>query len=374
MARLVRTYMLLPALLMLFIVFYPFAANLFYTNTEIMDNRPLHEKPVKFTRNYAREFEDYYNDTFAGRKKIISKYVKLQKKLKIDAGQYFYGQDGWIFYDSIKANNGNTLVDYYAEVYFDDEELEKMAQGINMAYDFYAKRGIKYVIFVAPNKENIYSEFMPERMRRIRKSDVSRMDLAVEYLQKHTDVNVINFREVLTASKHKYGVNLYYPGDSHWNEVGAYVAFEKLSETLSLDGIRGIPRKPLRKEMIGLKGFYSSDLNRLGGDEDISYSVDFLSGKEGKAVVSLDNRFFEVWENPKAPVKKTVLMIRDSFGLALMPYLDKTFAKNVFAHNRYNKRHELDRLVDEYKPDIMIEEMVERYFDRLLKYNELYGE
>lgn len=79
--------------------------------------------------------------------------------------------------------------------------------------------------------------------------------------------------------------------------------------------------------MIGLKGFYSSDLNRLGGDEDISYSVDFLSGKEGKAVVSLDNRFFEVWENPKAPVKKTVLMIRDSFGLALMPYLDKTFAK-----------------------------------------------
>lgn len=106
MARLVRTYMLLPALLMLFIVFYPFAANLFYTNTEIMDNRPLHEKPVKFTRNYAREFEDYYNDTFAGRKKIISKYVKLQKKLKIDAGQYFYGQDGWIFYDSIKANNG----------------------------------------------------------------------------------------------------------------------------------------------------------------------------------------------------------------------------------------------------------------------------
>lgn len=374
MARLVRTYMLLPALLMLVIVFYPFAANLFYTNTEIMDNRPLHEKPVKFTRNYAREFEDYYNDTFAGRKKIISKYVKLQKKLKIDAGQYFYGQDGWIFYDSIKANNGNTLVDYYAEVYFDDEELEKMAQGINMAYDFYAKRGIKYVIFVAPNKEGLYSEYMPSHLQGDRVSDKSRMDLAVEYLQKHTDVNIINFRDVLTASKHEYGVNLYYPGDSHWNEVGAYVAFEKLSETLSRDGVRGIPRKPLRKEMIGLKGFYSSDLNRLGGDEDISYSVDFLSGKEGKAVVSLDNRFFEVWENPKAPVKKTVLMIRDSFGLALMPYLDKTFAKNVFAHNRYNKRHELDRLVAEYKPDIMIEEMVERYFDRLLKYNELYGE
>lgn len=93
MARLVRTYMLLPALLMLFIVFYPFAANLFYTNTEIMDNRPLHEKPVKFTRNYAREFEDYYNDTFAGRKKIISKYVKLQN-LNKSFGTVFYSTAG----------------------------------------------------------------------------------------------------------------------------------------------------------------------------------------------------------------------------------------------------------------------------------------
>lgn len=59
--------------------FYPFAANLFYTNTEIMDNRPLHEKPVKFTRNYAREFEDYYNDTFAGRKKLFPNTSSCRK-------------------------------------------------------------------------------------------------------------------------------------------------------------------------------------------------------------------------------------------------------------------------------------------------------
>ena len=367
-------YRLFPAAVFLYIVFYPFLANLVASNTELLDNRPLKAKPTELTRDFAKEFEAYYNDTFAGRKKLLKKYGKIQYKLGIDNGITIQGQKGWAFYDSAKVPDGYTLVDYFGKVRFTEAEMKRMAEGITKARDYYEKRGIKYYLIIAPNKEGLYSEYMPSHLQGDRVSDKSRMDLAVEYLQKHTDVNVINFREVLTASKHKYGVNLYYPGDSHWNEVGAYVAFEKLSETLSLDGIRGIPRKPLRKEMIGLKGFYSSDLNRLGGDEDISYSVDFLSGKEGKAVVSLDNRFFEVWENPKAPVKKTVLMIRDAFGLALMPYLDKTFAKNVFAHNRYNKRHELDRLVDEYKPDIMIEEMVERYFDRLLKYNELYGE
>lgn len=78
-----------------------------------------------------------------------------------------------------------------------------------MAYDFYAKRGIKYVIFVAPNKENIYSEFMPERMRRIRKSDVSRMDKAVEYLKKHTKAEIVNAKPAMVKAKSMVAQNLY---------------------------------------------------------------------------------------------------------------------------------------------------------------------
>ena len=70
-------------------VFGPFAANLFYSNTELLDNRPLKEKPVRFDRNFSKDYEAYYNDTFAGRKKLVSKYIKLQQKLKIDTGQYF---------------------------------------------------------------------------------------------------------------------------------------------------------------------------------------------------------------------------------------------------------------------------------------------
>lgn len=286
--RVFSLYMLLPAALMLYWVFVPFAANLFSSNTALLDNRPLNHKPEKLSLDFAREFEAYYNDTFAGRKKFLKKLAKFKMKWELDNGTTINGRDGWSFYDSGKVPDGYTLVDYFGKVRFTEAEMKRMAEGITKARDYYEKRGIKYYLIIAPNKEGLYSEYMPSHLQGDRVSDKSRMDLAVEYLQKHTDVNIINFRDVLTASKHEYGVNLYYPGDSHWNEVGAYVAFEKLSETLSRDGVRGIPRKPLRKEMIGLKGFYSSDLNRLGGDEDISYSVDFLSGKEGKAVVSLE--------------------------------------------------------------------------------------
>ena len=70
------------------------------------------------------------------------------------------------------------MVDYYGEVRFDEDELKAMAEGINEAADFYAARGAKYLIVIAPNKEGIYSEYMPERMQRARSSDKSRMDAA----------------------------------------------------------------------------------------------------------------------------------------------------------------------------------------------------
>ena len=370
MLRFVRLYMLLPAVLMLVMVFYPFAANLFYTNTAIMDNRPLNEKPTEFTRNFAKEFEAYYNDTFAGRKKIISKYVKLQRSLNIDTGQYFYGQDGWIFYDSIKANNGNTLVDYYAEVYFDDDDLAKMVEGINMAYDFYAKRGIKYVIFVAPNKENIYSEFMPERMQRIRKSDISRMDKAVEYLKKHVKAEIVNAKPVILAAKEKVEQNLYFKKDTHWNNIGAYVGFDALASGLVGLGVK--VSVPDLRDMNIAKGKLR-DMDMEVGAREFSYQVDYLPdiSVNCQANSKIESVKECVASNKKYPQR--ILMWSDSFAEALMPYANMTFSYAFYAAAGLKKLSEIEAVVDETKPDIVVDELVERYFQRFANYPRIFG-
>lgn len=93
-----------------------------------------------------------------------------------------------------------------------------------------------------------------------------------------------------------------------------------------------------------------------------------------KCLKDEDHGFMLVYENPQAPVKKTLFMIRDSFGMGLVPYLNKAFARTVYAHNKHNKRPQLEALLNEYHPDIMVDELVERYFDRFLKYNDLYGD
>ncbi|MCX4349971.1 MAG: hypothetical protein OSJ76_09405, partial [Alphaproteobacteria bacterium] len=62
MKKLYVLYRLLPAVVFGVMVFGPFAANLFYSNTELLDNRPLKEKPVRFDRHFSKDYEAYYND------------------------------------------------------------------------------------------------------------------------------------------------------------------------------------------------------------------------------------------------------------------------------------------------------------------------
>lgn len=365
-------YRFLPAGVFVYIVFYPFVANLFASNTELLDNRPLKSKPTELSLHFPRDYENYYNDTFAGRKKLLKKYGKIQYRLGIDNGITIQGQKGWAFYDSAKVPDGYTLIDYFGEVRFDDDELQKMASGVEKAREFYAKQGIDYLIVVAPNKEAMYAEYMPERLQKQRKSSNSRMDLAVEYLQKHTKVKIINFKNALMQAKATMPMEIYFPLDSHWNEVGGYVGYCAMAEYLNQFGYQ-LPFTPLKPEMVSVAGVRQSDLD-VAGVKDINYRVNFLDDMPIKCLRDENHGFMLAYENSQAPVRKTLFMIRDSFGMGLVPYLNKVFARTVYAHNGHNKRPQLEALIKEYRPDIMVDELVERYFDRFLKYNDLYGD
>lgn len=370
MKKIIGLYKLIPAMIMGFIVFYPFVANLFFSNSEVMDNRPLKEKPTKFTHNFAKDYEAYYNDTFAGRKKVISKYVKLQKKFKIDAGQYFYGNDGWIFYDSIKANNGNTLLDYYAEVYFDEDDLQKMLKGINMAKELYAKQGIKYAVIVAPNKENIYSEFMPDRMQKIRKSDISRMDAAVNYLTKETDVPILNLKPVLLAAKNKVAEDLYFHKDTHWNFLGGFVAFEKISEMFHKLGFNVKPAK-LDVSMISNGEIRNMDME--AGAKEWAYSVNYRNELTTECHQDEVNTAVKICTTKGTGNKKRLLMFVDSFSEYLIPYVNKTFETVYYVPAGSKKLSEIKSYIDMAQPDLIVDELVERYFSRYINYPRVFG-
>lgn len=365
-------YLSVPAIIVLLMVLGGFVVNCFVSNTFLLDNRPLFKKPTKFTSNFAKDFEQYYNDTFAGRKKLVKKFSKLKLKLGLDTGYTINGLDGWMFYDSAKVPDGYTLIDYYGEVSFSPEEEKQMAEGIEKAKDFYAKRGIDYIIAVVPNKEGLYSEYMPLRMQNARISDVSRTDRAIVDIKERTNVPIINWRFPLNEAKKKISYPLYFKMDSHWNNIGAYIAYKSLADTLHSMGYP-LQVSEFENKMIQSQYAASSDLG-VDGDHDIDFSINYKIDQHPQNIVDEDHGFFQIWENPKAAIQKRVLLIRDSMGIALMRYMQKDFAFGVYAHSKWNTKEGLKKLIETYKPDLVIDETGERYFNRFLKYKDLYEE
>lgn len=366
--KLKKIYLLLPFILLMVAVYCPFVANMFSSNTELLDNRVLSPKPVKFSSDFSRNYEQYYNDTFAGRKKLVVKYVKLKQKLKIDTGQYFYGQNDWIFYDAAKVNNGNTVLDYLGAAVWDNEELEQLTKALEKEQAFYEEKGAKYLLMVVPNKENVYAEYMPERLQKIRKSDSSLSDIGIKYLQENTRIEILNLKPILLAAKTNCPYNIYYKKDTHWNALGAYIAFESLLKSFNKLGIDGTA-KPLLSEMITTAGLIGQDMHPT--DKDMSYHVSFMDDRSFEKKEIVPNKVI-VYENQNPLVDKVILIIGDSFAGEIIPYIAKVYRRVINIPAGVKDLSFYQDIATEYMPNLVVHELVERYFSRLGSLEKLY--
>jgi hypothetical protein len=276
-----------------------------------------------------------------------------------------------MFYDSAKASDGNSIVDYKGEVSFSDAELKKILEGVLKARDFYARRGIKYLLVIAPNKENIYAEYMPENLQKVRKSDKSRADIAAEYIAKNSDVPILNLKQALLEAKKSLPMPLYYKRDTHWNAVGGYVGFSEMVKELKKAGLH-VPYQKLSAGMI-------KNLEKIHTDMDMtawemSYTVDYLPKIVPEQVLKGDDdKQLYVFETKNSYTGYSLLMVRDSFAKQLIPFLAKLFKESVFIHRSDKFHEEAGKYLDKYKVDVFIDEVVERRVDKFLNYSKHYG-
>ena len=356
----------MPAIVVLVMAFVPFVGNMFVSNKDLIDNRTLFEKPVRFSTDFSEEWEAYYNDTFAWRKTLVKRYLKYQEKLKLNTDKFFHGLDDWMFYDSAKTSDGNTLIDYKGELVFSDADLQNMVSGIKKAQDFYGAKGIKYMILAAPNKENIYPEYMPLHWQKARVSDKSRTDRAIEYIRENLKVEIVNPKESLFAWKEKLSYPLYFKRDTHWNKIGGYAAYVEMLKGMKNIGL-WVWAKPLHNSMIKETGNIRGDMD--SDWEEIDYEVTYLPNVETKKVFEREDRNVTIYETSNSPLTETALIISDSFMGNMKPYVTKLFRKTIIIRRKSKTYENIEEDINEHKPNIVIDQVVERYFNKLMKYN-----
>ncbi|MGQ7884800.1 DHHW family protein [Paenibacillus sp. WC2504] len=337
------------------------------------ENRVLASKPELTFKNintFPKEFEKYFNDNFAMRNQLLTlnNYIKV-KTLQISPNPLVVlGKNDWLFYTG--DNAPESMDDYRGIVRFTDSELNTIKSNLETRKKWLNQKGITYLLCIAPNKQTIYPEYLPNNIRKI--NDETRMDQLINYLKKNSNIDVLDLRK--TLFENKSGDMLYYKTDTHWNEYGAYYGYQEIMKSLNsiYPNLKPIPISSFTiDKSFGLGGDIS---NMLGMKSEYVDSYIHLQPKFNTHVTDLkvDNNMYP---NPEQLVTKQIndeklpklIMFRDSFSTSMIPLLSLHFNKSIYIwDHKFN-----GNIIEREKPNIVIDETVERLLPTLLLPNSI---
>jgi hypothetical protein len=321
---------------------------------------PVARPPLAFDssafRAFHHGFEYYWNDAFGFRPALVRGYNALAVALGVSpSDQVVIGTAGWWF-----VGDHYRAVEYQrATRAFTSDELEQWRRRLEARRDWLAERGIAYLFMIAPDKASVYPQYFPRALNRV--GPETRLDQLVRHLEEHSEVRIVDVRDALADAKHHGPV--YEPLDSHWNDLGAWVAYAAIAERLHVrfPQIATVPLGHFERRYVTGQG---NDLalllslgslfpgNRLTLVPHQTRRARWLTTDAALPTGSL-GVVISVVDDPALP---RAVMLHDSFGDALRPFLSEHFSR-VF----YSWQALFDpALIDREQPAVVLQEIVER--------------
>lgn len=318
---------------------------LFY-HSQLAENRTLSERPVFWTQEgwnseFFQELQTYVSEHFAFRSELVAADSMIKYKLLHTPGddQVVLGKEGWLFF-------GETLADY-AGVTMTDSELDQIASKMEEVCDYIKSQGKQPLFVIVPNKNQIYPEYMPARFGS--KAEQSNLILLQEKLQQ-SGVPYVDAYHILLEGKTED--ELYLHEDTHWNNTGARLVLNGIYEAYGLTDRYALSGYQIEES-------HSPDLYAIlfPAEEHFEAQRVYHDGKEYSYIGrmhSVDDMMIRT--TAEAGNGKSILVYRDSFGRALIPYMGGTFDSVTF--NR-STPYALS-LVESTECDYVLIEIVER--------------
>ena len=284
-----------------------------------------------------------FEGALVGRYRMINLNTSISKLLTggtyMESNEVLLGKDGWLFYKA--TGDGTPLYDYMGINHFSEEELAKVYDNLVAIGDGISARGMDVIFMTVPNKEQVYSEYMPDTVDKI--NDKSRLDELTEYIESKGGLiadryGYVDTSKVLRTCKDTYP--LFYRTDTHWTECGSYLALMELRRAMDQRVT------PIDEVVFTDKGGFVGDLAKISGSMD-EYS-------DVNPVIDASSI------NDDSTKDQVMLIIGDSFGDAMI-HSAKHFYKEVYWVRLKEYTDELDR----YEPDVVVVECVERYLSDL---------
>lgn len=313
----------------------------------------------------------FYNMDFAS--SFAAKWL-YPLGISINSKSVVIGRDDWLFLgDSFQA----TLSTARQPTGPEDAQLTKQIGVAAAAWDaYFASKGVQlFRVMMGPNKGSIYPEHLPRWAQPISPN-------ATDALFSETgDVLYVDLRAPLLKAKAQQQADLYYKLDTHWNNLGAALAFRAFGQQVSAAAPELIwpPSEAYAlKSSEETRGGDLANFLRLptqlsdtrltirASDYPLqSTRIDFDTQKvlhTGGHLRTIPPTKPVLVRSSNALNNKKVLWLRDSFGDSMSLMMEATFSDvlQLHWHEAVKPGGRLVQLVDSWKPDYVFFTVVER--------------
>lgn len=191
--------------------------------------RPDVEWRLASLRECPARFDAWYADAFGERERLL-RWHHMLKWFGFGVSptdRLVLGRDDWLFYAGDRSISVHRGVDPLIE-----EELQAWKTLLEERQDTLAREGIEYVYVLAPNKSQIYPEYLPARYAPV---GPTRLDQLIAYLDEHSTFRVLDLRPALLAAKAEDTADshLYNRLGTHWSARGHRVAYTAIAGRLA---------------------------------------------------------------------------------------------------------------------------------------------
>ena len=342
----------------------------------------------RFTSHGLKRFfgnkNRYIDDRLMGKEELVPMLNELfldpEKFTRFDLSKGIIGKNEWIFL----GNDNSRVIDNHCQENFplDYYEFQSSINKINLLKNTTEELGGTYVLFIAPDKHNIYCDELPQWLGDTCKYSEIYTRKLIRKIKDETSVNVV-YPAVELKSQISKG-QLFHKSDTHWNLLGGKVGFVTLMKGMERLGlIRDFHEIPLMdlKQIRNNKLGDLAHILALPSGYMISKDFDYVFQRPDQLLVrwkevnkkeelkpftvssgSAPSKFYAYMENESAMYRTKLLVLCDSFNNAMSPYVNLYFS-NVMYVSRRSSMDEKIQAIQKFKPMIVINEIVERDLD-----------
>ncbi|HEY2980281.1 MAG TPA: hypothetical protein VGJ22_03795 [Anaerolineales bacterium] len=293
--------------------------------------------------------ENFYGRTYL---------IKAIANLRIWLGDRVFpkvlvGDAGWLVYTAENDIEGYQHADPFA-----DSELSRIQHSLDELSVRYEEHGTVLLVVVPPNKNTIYPERVPPQIPIL--GEASSLDQLVAYLHEHGKTQILDLRPTLRAARAQQ--EIYYATDTHWNDYGAFAAYEEILTALR-DQFPALTPRPVSDFRVVRRAPEILDLadnigTTLLPESKIQF-VPLFDTHTTYKTLTIGGRRIQFSHNPDEGLP-TAIVYHDSFFFRVIPLLGEHFSNAMFIQNYVGGGLWSLSWVDEQKPSIVIIEFSER--------------